>query len=194
MINVAFTPNELVILSHVLEQAANEFSNHGCNEVDVTKLGLKPDAANELRATMASSNIIDTEEAEDTKGSKYLRDDALLTLIYRKMKNMIGLSAEGAERRIVAPLLAAGLAAKLARVDPLRIVGGRSVEVSDGFAMYEEAFAIWEDPVTRLYYAGKTKGSENGDAHRTPEEAVKWIIDLYGGRVKPKPPRGRRSY
>lgn len=194
MINVAFTPSELIILTHVLEHAADEFSNHGCNEIDITKIGLTQDGANEIRAAMARENIIDTETAQQTNRSNYLHNTLILRFLHKKLKDMIGLSVEEADRRIVAPLLSAGLVAKVSKTAPLRIVGGRSSETSGGFIMYEEAFAIWEDPNTRLYYAGKPKDNDNGDAHRTPEAAVKWIIDLYSGVLSPKPRRGRRSY
>jgi hypothetical protein len=194
MINVAFTPNELVLLVAVVEHAADEFSNHGCNEVDVTKLGLTSAAADELREAMAKANVIDEEQAVDCQGNKYLHDDTLLRFLYKKLKDMMGLSGQEAEARGVVPLLRAGLAAKLVSANPLRISGGRSLEETDGFKMYKEGFTIWEDPDTHLYYAEKKKAKigERSPAFRTPEEIAQWVIDLYSGKIK-SPTQGRSS-
>lgn len=195
MINVAFTSNELVLLTAVVEAAADEFSNHGCNEVDVTKLGLTPAVADDVRAAMAEANVIDKEQVVDRQGNKYLHDDDLLSFLHSKLKAMMGLSGPEAEARGVVPLLGAGLAAKLVSANPLRIVGGRSLEETDGFKMYREGFTIWEDPDTHLYYAEKKKSNigERSPAFRTPEEITQWVIDLYNGKINTQE-RSRRTW
>lgn len=146
MINVAFTTNELEILIHVVECAA-----------------------------------------ENNK------DSDVLSVLHKKLKDMMGLSPQDIEQRIVEPLIKAGLAAKMVSVSPIRITGGRSVEVTDEFTMYQEGFSIFEDLDTRLYHACKAKANV-GEAFRTPEEAVKWIIDLYAGKIKPKSESKERGY
>lgn len=86
MINIELTQNELIVLASVVKNAADEFSNHGCNEVDVTKLDLTSYNADEIRTSMAQENIIETEAADGSQGSKYLQDDQLLRFLHKKLK------------------------------------------------------------------------------------------------------------
>ena len=112
------------------------------------------------------------------------KDSDVLSALHKKLKDM-SFSPQSIEQRIIEPLIKAGLAAKMISVNPLRITGGRSSEETDGFTMYQEGFSIFEDLDTNLYHACKVKGNI-GEAFRTPEECVKWIIDLYSGKIKPK--------
>jgi hypothetical protein len=90
MISVEFSLNELSVLTHVLGIAADEFLNHGCNEVNVTNIGLPSSAADELRSIMVKENVITNNQKEDEEGSKFLMDNELLTLIHNKLKKKIG--------------------------------------------------------------------------------------------------------
>jgi len=185
MINIAFTENEISLFVHVLEHAASEFSNHGCNDVDVTKLGLHPSAADTVRRSLCQSNIIDEEEMYSRMGRKYLQDNQLLSLIHNKFKAMIGLTSGGTEARVIMPLLNAGLAAKLSDTKPLSVIGGRKAVVSDGLTMYEDGFSIWEDEKTHLFYAEMAKANgHKSDAYQTVDGIVAWVIGVYNGSIK----------
>jgi len=196
MINVAFTPNELRILAYVVRQAAVD-SREGvrpdilsvADSVHGFGLDLPKSAASEIIQTMKKEGVVDTLEVKLADGQ--IPHHQLLFYLHKKLNDMIGLSSNDIDRRVIEPLVKAGLAAKVSSANPLRITGGRSVEITDNFTMYEDAFSIWKDPKTRLYRAGKSKATNN-ESLRNPEEAAKWIIDLYSGNIKQK--KEQRGY
>lgn len=70
------TQAELILMAHVVECAYDEFSNHGCNELDVTKLGLPVSIAAEIGREMVKENVID-EESVPSEDRPYLQDDMI---------------------------------------------------------------------------------------------------------------------
>jgi hypothetical protein len=44
------TRAQLKVLAKVLDQSADEFSNHGCNDLNLNKLGLTPDELESFKA------------------------------------------------------------------------------------------------------------------------------------------------
>lgn len=92
MIQIEMTENEAKIFLVMLEQAAEEFSNHGCNDFNVAEY-LKLDkaaaieAARELRAGMLRDKILDEEDLTST--SAYLYDWTILSWLRRKIQKAL---------------------------------------------------------------------------------------------------------
>jgi len=89
MVTLQLSDDEARILAHLLEGAANEFSNHGCNDFNVeTELGLPKERAialaHELRLSMVKLNVADDEYAADHT-SVYLFDWMLYHLFRKKV-------------------------------------------------------------------------------------------------------------
>jgi len=180
------TQAELILMAHVVECAYNEFSNHGCNDLDVTKLGLPVSTAAEIGREMVREGIIN-EESVSSEDRPYLQDDLVLKLLHKKLKSMIATSPADLEKRILDPLFKAGLVAKVSNKYPLEIVGGRTVESSGGLTVYADGFKIWEgwsdDKVgsSGTYFARKRSQSirDNPNAYHRIEDAVAYIVGIY---------------
>lgn len=51
------TPAQRKLAAHLLERAAEEFSNHGCNDLDLVKeVGLTPEESVEVRTAIQTYN------------------------------------------------------------------------------------------------------------------------------------------
>jgi len=92
MIRIEMTEHEAKAFLVMLEQAADEFGNHGCNDFDVGQVLRLPEdkaieVAKELRLGMIQDKVIDPEEAE-TRGP-YLYDWLILAWLKRKIKNAL---------------------------------------------------------------------------------------------------------
>jgi len=99
MATLDLTDDEARILVHLLEAAANEFSNHGCNDFNLQReLGLPKERAiamaHELRVAMVRHNVCDEEYAEE-KQSVYLMDWMLYHLFKAKVQAAIGGTPQG---------------------------------------------------------------------------------------------------
>lgn len=83
------TPSEVKIFSELLERAANEFGNHGCNDVDVAKItGLPSDLTQAfcytIRKEMLDLKIIDEEGSKNK--SKSLEDHLMYHLLAARLR------------------------------------------------------------------------------------------------------------
>lgn len=93
MVTLQLTDDEARILALLLEQAGDEFSNHGCNDFNVeTKLKLPKERAiamaHELRKAMVQHHVADEEYAEIST-SVYLMDWMLFCLFRKKLKALL---------------------------------------------------------------------------------------------------------
>ena len=100
MATLTLTDDEARILVRLLEAAANEFSNHGCNDFNVeTELRLPKERAialaHELRVSMVGHRVADEEYAEEQQ-SVYLMDWMLYHLFKAKVLAAIGGTPQGA--------------------------------------------------------------------------------------------------
>ena len=92
MIQIEMTENEARAFIVMLEQAADEFGNHGCNDFNVaSELKLPEDeaikVARDLRLRMVEDNILDSDAADD-RGT-YLYDWVLLSWLKRKIQKAL---------------------------------------------------------------------------------------------------------
>lgn len=83
------TEDEAKVFLVMLEQAAQEFSNHGCNDFDVGEMLTLPkrkaeEVAKALRLRMVADEILDPEAAGDQ--GPYLYDWTILSWLKRKIQ------------------------------------------------------------------------------------------------------------
>lgn len=189
-IKIELTQAELILMAHVVERAYDEFSNHGCNDLDVTELGLPVSTAAEIGKEMVRAGIID-EESVSSEDRPYLQDDMVLKLLYNRLKAKIAPSQADIEKMILSPLINAGLVAKMVKASPLEIIGGRTMEASGGLTVYTDGFKIWEGfsdnkvDTSGTYFARKRTQSirDNPNAYHRIEDAVAYIVRVYTHRV-----------
>lgn len=89
MVRLELSDNEARILAHILERASDEFSNHGCNDFDLTtELGLDESTAKavgqELLRAMVKNGTADEGQLESS--GRYLYDWQLYTYFRKRVQ------------------------------------------------------------------------------------------------------------
>lgn len=190
MITVRFTPNELKIMSYLVARAKDEFSNHGCNDLNVTReIGLPASAAQELHETMIAEGVIDP-ECIYREGSALLHDTWVLSLLEKRLSEVTPtpaskLSPTDPDKVLLAPFEEANLVAKIKQKSPIIIIGGKSVTTEGGFAVYEDGFKIWEGTSdgksmsTGNFFGKRNAFGSNKSSFKSLEIAIQFVIGNY---------------
>jgi hypothetical protein len=86
--SIELTHAEAKVFLVLLEQAKQEFSNHGCNEFHVVRDANLPEkAAGEVRDRMAQAGVIELEQVE--VGGPYLQDWLLFAYLQEKVRRAL---------------------------------------------------------------------------------------------------------
>lgn len=93
MPTLQLTEDEARVLAKLLDQAAEEFSCHGCNDFNVEREMSLPEAraielAHSLRLSMVEHHVADSDLAEE-KESVYLMDWMLYHLFRKKVQALL---------------------------------------------------------------------------------------------------------
>lgn len=79
------TPVERRIASHLLRRASEEFSNHGCNDLELRELGLSEDEAFEIMTAIRDASS-DPDEPPPQRGARmYTQDWQVMSYLAQKL-------------------------------------------------------------------------------------------------------------
>jgi hypothetical protein len=73
---------QLKVLARVLDEAASEFSNHGCNDFDLSKQGLTPDEIESFKVGFTQYMKSENSEYEGPSGN-YVQDDCVMRYLQK---------------------------------------------------------------------------------------------------------------
>lgn len=82
---------QLKVLARVLDTAADEFSNHGCNDFDLSKQGLTPAELESFREGFTEYMKADDPQYEGRSGN-YVQDDCVMRYLQDVAENESRLS------------------------------------------------------------------------------------------------------
>lgn len=78
------TKEEKLLASRLMKLAADEFGNHGCNDMDMTMFnGIAPDARQQM---LTDFNIYNRTEAIDVRPIEYVYDSSWMSYLAHRLR------------------------------------------------------------------------------------------------------------